>query len=79
MPHHPSESDNNDLPDILLHRLFRIGLELHGALSMTADGYAVAGRLRAALSELDTSISELRELIIRLDPQRGSDPRGSEE
>ncbi|WP_428831374.1 histidine kinase [Actinomadura chokoriensis] len=54
-----------DLTDRLNHRLFGVGLHLHGALVGVHDPHAVR-HVRAALADLDLAITELRRIIFDL-------------
>ncbi len=47
----------------IVGRLFRAGLDLHFALTLTADGRS-ANRLQHAVAELDRAIHDLRHLML---------------
>ncbi|MPZ80906.1 MAG: hypothetical protein GEV28_11115 [Actinophytocola sp.] len=54
---------DNRVVDLAVNRLFRIGLDLHGALALVdpQSPDQVAGqRIRAAIARIDETIGELR-------------------
>jgi hypothetical protein len=50
------------LNDIVARRLFSAGLDLDAALGLTGE-HGAAGRIRHAVSELDTAIRDIRDMV----------------
>ncbi len=65
------------LNDVVVHRIFAAGLDLHGALGLISD-QAAASKIYHAIDELDQAIMGIRESIFGpgpRDPQPGRRPR----
>jgi hypothetical protein len=58
------------LNDIVIHRLFGAGIDLHAALGMAGVGRA-ADKIGHAIGELDQAIRDIRNAVF----QRGTPPR----
>jgi hypothetical protein len=58
------------LNDIVVHRLFAAGLDLHAALGMVSVGHA-ADKIYHAIGELDQAIRDIRDTVFK----RGTPPR----
>lgn len=56
-----------DLHDIVIQRIFAVGMALQGAIRLVRDEEAVA-RVNAAVDDLDTTIREIRRVIFELEP-----------
>ena len=62
-----------DLHDVVVQRLFAIGLDLDAA-SRSIDDVAVGGRVSRAVDDLDQTINEIRNAILGLQPPPGTVP-----
>ncbi len=58
------------LNDVVIHRLFAAGIDLHAALGIVRDGRA-ADKIYHAIGELDQAIRDVRDTICN----RGTPPR----
>ena len=60
-----------DLNDVVAHRLFAAGFDLHVALGLIGDHRAI-GTIHHAIGGLDQAIRELRNTAYELGPRDGS-------
>ncbi|KQY25026.1 hypothetical protein ASD16_06100 [Cellulomonas sp. Root485] len=65
-----------DLHDMVIQRLFAIGLDVQGAAAHDAVRPEVARRLESAVDDLDETIKDVRTAIFRLGPRAGGTGTG---
>lgn len=67
------ERIGRDLHDVVIQRLFAIGLRLQGTLKTTRDG-EVRDRINSAVDDIDRTIQDIRRSIFELNSEATSDP-----
>jgi signal transduction histidine kinase len=56
-----------DISDVVIHRIFAAGLDLHAALEMIGDDRG-ASNIHHAIDELDRAVRDIRDTILEREP-----------
>ncbi len=70
--HEDRERIARDLHDTVIQRLFATGLSLQGSVRLVSDRPEVAGRIEAAVDDLDQTVKQIRTAIFGLEAARPS-------